>query len=407
MFVHMPDCFRHAKPFRYVVIDDFLKSEVAEALLAEFPTVKDPSKLVNEFGDPSRKSAISDVRSIGGVYIQMDDYIQSPEFLTLMSEITGIPDLRYDPYYYGAGTHENLHGAGLDPHYDFNIHPKTAQHRRINAIVYLNKDWDPAWKGSICFHSDAWDLENDQVTEVSPNFNRCVIFETTERSWHSVPPIKLPPNKRHLSRKSFTIYLYTDKRPPEEIAPEHGTVYVQFGISPEIKAGRVLTQDDVDEIYANLKTRNSYLRNLYKREYQFSEHIERQANFIRELQRATYIPILGYAKIKDVRSPLFHDRFMETKVDFSIELLKPVAALRFMGFRPENFDGAIDVTLSVGNRALTKTVCGGVFEIGLDFAEPLNGSAEIVITASKAQRPPQSEDERNLSIVVDRIELTH
>jgi 2OG-Fe(II) oxygenase superfamily len=347
------------------------------------------------------------VRSIGGVYIEVDNYIQTPEFLTLMSEIIGILDLRYDPHYYGAGTHENLHGAGLDPHYDFNIHPKTAQHRRVNAIVYLNKDWDPAWKGSICFHSDAWDLKNDQVTEVAPNFNRCVIFETTERSWHSVPTIKLPANKRHLSRKSFTIYLYTDTRPPEEIVAEHGTVYVQFGLSPHIRLGRVLTQDDVDEIYANLEKRNSYLRNLYRREYQFSEQIDRQKNFIRELERATYIPILGYAKLNDVRTPLFHDRFMETKVDFSIELLRPVVALRFVGYRPENFDGEVDITLSVNNQAWTQTVAGGVFEIKLDFAEPLSGSADVTITASKAQRPPQSADERNLSIIVDRIELSH
>ena len=68
-------------------------------------------------------------------------------------------------WYYGAGTHENFHGAGLDPHFDFNIHPKTAQHRRINAIVYLNKNWDPSWKGSICFHSDPYDLRGDQVTD--------------------------------------------------------------------------------------------------------------------------------------------------------------------------------------------------------------------------------------------------
>ena len=141
---------------------------------------------------PNPKSQISNVGSMGPIFQDLDKHIRTQSFLDLMSEITGIPDLKYDPWYYGAGTHENFHGAGLDPHFDFNIHPKTAQHRRINAIVYLNKNWDPSWKGSICFHSDPYDLRGDQVTEIETIFNRCVIFETTERSWHSVPPVDSP-----------------------------------------------------------------------------------------------------------------------------------------------------------------------------------------------------------------------
>ena len=397
--------FHSAKPFRHVVIDDFLKPELAEALLAQFPVVVDHSKLLTEFGGKGRKSTVSDVCSIGGAYTEIDNYIQSTDFLILMSQITGIPDLKYDPYYFGAGTHENLDGAGLDPHFDFNIHPKTAQHRRINAIVYLNKDWDPAWGGSICFHSDPWDLKKIEVTEVAPAFNRCAIFETTEHSWHSVPYIKLPADKKHLSRKSFTIYLYTDTRPPEEFAPSHGTVYVQFGLSRDLKAGRCLTQDDVDAIYENIERRNAYLRNLYKREYRFSEHIERQAKLIQELQLATYIPILGYAKLCAVRDPLFHDRFMGAKLDFSIDVVRPAQSLRFVGYRPENFEDAIDVTVSARDESRTERISRGAFEINLNFPEPLTGQVDITVTASKAQRPPQASDERNLSIIVDRIEL--
>src|SRR3974390_3642079 len=102
-------------------------------------------------------------------------------------------------------------------------------------------------------------FKNDTVMEIQTVFNRCAIFETTERSWHSVPLVTLPPDKSHLSRKSFTIYLYTDTRPPNEIAAEHGTVYVQTSLPRHIKAGHVLTEFDVDQIYANLERRNDYL----------------------------------------------------------------------------------------------------------------------------------------------------
>ena len=153
------DDFQTARPFRHVIIDDFLREDVAEQMLLDFPSVDDPSKLVNEFGAPNPKSAISDVKSLAPVFQELDQYIQSREFLDAMQRITGIPDLRYDPWYYGAGTHENFHGAGLDAHYDFNIHPKTAYHRRLNAIVYLNRDWAPEWQGDIAFHTDPWDLQ--------------------------------------------------------------------------------------------------------------------------------------------------------------------------------------------------------------------------------------------------------
>lgn len=266
--------FGEAKPFKHVVIDGFLRSETAESMLANFPSAQDPSKLLNEFGEPNPKSAISEIRSLAPVFVELDGYIQSAHFLELMSQITGIPDLQYDPWYFGAGTHENFHGAGLDPHYDFNIHPKTRQHRRLNAIVYLNKDWNPDWNGEIAFHTDPFDLKNDLITSVHPEFNRCVIFETTESSWHSVRPIQLPEEKRHLSRKSFTIYLYTEHRPPEELAPDHGTVYVQPGLPSQIREGRTLTAADMAEIDANLHRRQGYLRAMYNREYQFSREIE-------------------------------------------------------------------------------------------------------------------------------------
>ena len=289
---HYRQAFSTAKPFKHVVIDDFLKSDFAESLLVKFPTVSDPTKLVSEFGTPNPKSARSDVRGLAKPFVQIDAYIQSVDFLNLMSNITGIADLCYDPWYYGAGTHENFHGAGLDAHYDFNIHPQTAYHRRLNAIIYLNKDWNPDWRGEISFHTDPWDLDGDVITSVHPSFNRCVIFETTENSWHSVGVVNLPKALRHLSRKSFTIYLYTKTRPENEIAVEHGTVYVPPPLPSCIGEGRTLNADDMADINTNIHRRHQFLKIMYQKEYRLLSEIQslKQQLF---MQNQTYTKITG------------------------------------------------------------------------------------------------------------------
>jgi hypothetical protein len=138
--------FAEAKPFRHVLIENFFAADVVSDLIRQFP-VPDPTKMINEFGHGSKKFARHDVRNIGPVYAELDDYIRSPKFAALMSELTGIPGLLYDPEYHGAGTHDNHDGQGMDPHVDFNLHRSTGYHRRINAIIYLNESWDPKWGG--------------------------------------------------------------------------------------------------------------------------------------------------------------------------------------------------------------------------------------------------------------------
>jgi Rps23 Pro-64 3,4-dihydroxylase Tpa1-like proline 4-hydroxylase len=91
--------------------------------------------------------------------------------------------------------------------------------------VYLNHEWDDAWGGSLELHSDPH-ADDDTITRVTPLFNRAVIFETTEWSWHGFSRISLPEAKRELSRKSIALYFYTQERPQEELADTHSTIYV-------------------------------------------------------------------------------------------------------------------------------------------------------------------------------------
>ena len=191
--------FQYRDPFRHVVIDDFLAPDFCAQLLAEFPPFE-RGNARNEAGDLGNKSTIEKIRGLGSAYAEFDDHIQTRAFLDLIGSITGIPHLLYDPWYFGGGTHENRHGQDLDAHVDFNRHPIERWHRRLNLIVYLNREWDAAWGGALDLHSDPR-AADDAITSIEPRYNRAVIFETTEWSWHGFHRIDLPEDKRGLSRR--------------------------------------------------------------------------------------------------------------------------------------------------------------------------------------------------------------
>ena len=398
--------FASAAPFKHVVIDNFLEPKFAQRLFEDFPAVKDTSKLVNEFGAPSRKSAISEVRGLSEPYVALDDYIQSKEFLDAMTKITGIADLCYDPWYFGAGTHENFHGASLDAHYDFNIHPKTGYHRRLNAIIYLNKDWDPDWGGEISFHTDPWDLKHDVKKSVQLAFNRCVVFETTENSWHSVRRVNLPNNLRHMTRKSFTIYLYTKTRPEAETAVEHGTVYVPPPLPERIQEGRTLSKTDMDDIEDNIARRHDYLRNLYIREYKFSQNINEMKAQIKELKKAQYVPILGFAKLKTVDSPLYPDGWMGEDLSFTVQLEKAATEFVLNVWREDDAGEAIKVSFEVGDRMIEQRIGGGMTRLKLTMDSPAHSEVQIQIKSDQT-RIGGPTDSRQISLVVDSIVISY
>jgi hypothetical protein len=264
--------FAAAEPFRHVVIDDFFAAEQAERLLAEFPPFESGNAR-NEAGELGNKSVVEKIRGVGPAYAALDDAIQSRAFLDLVGCITGIAELLYDPYYFGGGTHENRAGQDLDPHVDFNRHPVERWHRRLNLIVYLNREWHDAWGGSLELHSDPR-ADDDRITLVTPLFNRCVIFETTETSWHGFSRITLPEERRATSRKSIALYFYTTSRPAEELADTHSTIYVDRPLPERIRAGHVLSDADVEEIRALLKRRDQHNQRLYRNLTEVQKQLE-------------------------------------------------------------------------------------------------------------------------------------
>ncbi len=258
--------FANARPFPHVVIDSFLNAEACAALLAEFPSFASASSL-NERGEAGLKAAVPDIPKLGKAYRAFDRLMQDGKFLSIIGDITGIPNLLYDSDYLGGGTHENLSGQELDTHVDFNIHPRTRWHRRLNLILFLNPSWNAEWGGCLELLPDPF-ATND-VRFVEPLMNRCVIFETSEHSWHGFRRIVVPPGL-DTSRRSIAVYFYTKEEPVRGAAPSHGTFYYQRPLAERFRPGYTLNEDDVNEIQGLFFRRDHYIRFLYDRELEFS-----------------------------------------------------------------------------------------------------------------------------------------
>lgn len=259
---HFAGEFRSAKPFRHVVIEDFFEQEFARDLLQQFPAFE-KGNCRNENGTLGNKSTYEQLGELGPAFVALDKTIRRRPFLDAIGRMTGIPDLLFDPWYFGGGTHESRNGQDLDAHVDFNRHPVKHWHRRLNLIVYLNDEWEEAWGGSLQLHSDPRSPEN-RTSTVAPGFNRCVIFETTEHSWHGFPPIALPEDRLDLTRRSIALYFYTTERPADELAETHSTIYVDRPLPERFQPGYTLDAGDRMELEILMARRDQHNQRLYR-----------------------------------------------------------------------------------------------------------------------------------------------
>ena len=196
--------YQSNKPFPYTYFDNFLPTKTLDAALSDFP---EPRQIRwHEFDDPNQKKLAFDaVERLPDSIRSILYFLNSAPMTRFLETLTGIQGIIPDPYYVGGGLHQIKPGGHLEVHADFNKHEKLNLDRRINLLIYLNKDWEESYGG----HFELWDREMKQAeAKILPLFNRCAIFSTTDFSFHGHPtPLACPPDR---TRKSMALYYYSN-----------------------------------------------------------------------------------------------------------------------------------------------------------------------------------------------------
>jgi hypothetical protein len=197
-------------PFPHVAIDRFFDCDAMEEVLAEIDAL-DRSKRYAKFLDgETGHNKFAFFPDVAGPHTaRLAQYLNSGPFLAYLEKLTGISNLIADPSYFGGELHWIENGGYLEIHADFNHLKKYNLARRINLLLYLNKDWKEEYNG----HLELWDRATMTKTKaIAPMFNRAVIFSTVKEALHGHPtPLSAPPG---VARRSLALYYYTNTWEP-------------------------------------------------------------------------------------------------------------------------------------------------------------------------------------------------
>jgi len=225
--------FTGNKPFNHTVITDLFDADLLSEMVKSIGAYQRDNayKYDNVF---EKKLAYNNMNKMPILCRQLIRELNSNPFVNWVSEVTKIPNLIPDPYLNGAGLHMIPRSGKLAVHADYNLYKSLNLLRRVNLILYLNKDWNPEYGGQL----ELWNSDMTQcVKKVEPSFNTLVLFESTDTSFHGHPhPLNTPEG---IWRQSLALYFYVN--PNEQVIP-HSTLYQRLPdepLNPEIEELRI------------------------------------------------------------------------------------------------------------------------------------------------------------------------
>lgn len=205
------------EPFDHLIIDDFFTHDTALTLASDFPDYDSP-KWFSYQNKIENKKTLNYWPDFSPLQYKVFTFLCSDLILDFLSDRFNLKTRLYPDYgLNGGGLHIHKTGGKLNVHLDYSVHPKLKLQRKLNLLVYLTEDWDPLWGGGL----ELWKGSNTKpqtlIKTIDLKFNRAVIFDTTQNSWHGLPKALTCPEG--IYRKSMAIYYLVDTEPETDVRP--------------------------------------------------------------------------------------------------------------------------------------------------------------------------------------------
>mgnify|MGYP005993079975 CR=1 FL=1 len=238
-----------ATPYPHIVINNFFDRNFLNKVEKEFPDLSKIKSSINYKNKNEVKFANNKKKVFKKNTKLLFKYLNSNQFVFFLQTLTSIKEkLLADNTLSGGGLHEIKRGGVLKVHTDFNKHPYKNLDRRVNVLIYLNKNWKKNFGGDL----ELWNKKMDKCKKkIKPTFNSMVIFSTNDFTNHGHPNKLRCPNK--LSRKSIATYYFSKGRPKYEIVQDYKKNTTEFKNRAGIKEDVFVKKEPIKNILRKLK----------------------------------------------------------------------------------------------------------------------------------------------------------
>jgi len=214
--------FQNAEPFPHIVFDNFLDTDLVLELRKSFPDYDDEISWHVRDTENIKKRYQEDDLKLSKIHRLMLREFNSRQFLLFLETLTGIEYIIPDPYFINGGVHISKKGDYLGVHVDFNWNHMIQAYRQVNVLLYLTESWKKEWNGAL----EIWKKDGKEpVKMIYPEFNRLVIFRTSEKSFHGHPvPLNTPDGEY---RRVINLYYYSKFKDEDYLKDPHFTKYTR------------------------------------------------------------------------------------------------------------------------------------------------------------------------------------
>lgn len=215
---------------RHIIIDNFISEELCHTIFKDYVSLKQNFK-VGKYLLKQNKKTLNNLDYVGLQTKNLYSALHSREFVSAIERVVGINKLHPDPTLYAGGLTMMNQGDYLNPHIDNSHDGIRKKYRRLNILFYITPDWSLNYGGNL----ELWNKDVSKSHCIISKFNRLVIMETNNVSWHSVSPVKVDAARCCLSTYYFTV------ESPENYEYFHVT---SFQGRPEQKIVRLFSKFD-------------------------------------------------------------------------------------------------------------------------------------------------------------------